>query len=1297
MDGFGLFHDVEVADIPPGLSLFVGDNESGKSTTLAFVHTVLFGYPDGRTRENAYPPLRGGEAGGRLLVHSETAGPLTLERRDGTKGGPLTVTFPDGHSEGEGALSRLLGGVTRSLYRKLYAFSLYELEQLNSLSDESVRDVIYGASLGTTSLSLPEVRGRLESRKGELFKPSGSKPQINSLLKQLEEVRGSLREARRRTGEYEDLSSELAGLEARIESARERLHHSREEHERLKTHMQLWEDWTALQDAETRLAALPEVEAFPEDGLSRLDDLTAKVERETDLLREVEEELKEKGDKLERLTFDARVLEREAEIGTLVRGLGTYEQAVAELPRVQEALKGQRRQVEEVLAEFGAGRTEAWVLAMDRSSEPRGQVEAHREALEAGHRRVEKAADAEREALEGREHLREEAEAANAGVEELDRTLGEEVPPEVLTALRERRTQFQAVLHDLPGVEQQRVESADGLAGALRDISPEWTAETLEAFDTSLTARQKVADSDTQLTEAATRVRETENAVARAEAALTEAEAELQAKTEAVEGVEANEVPLDTLRERKGLIRSLRDAVFRHEALAGEVNLRRQMAQAGAEGPANERGASIGRWLQGLSAVIAGVALVAALALWVNGQQVVGLAAGAVLFLLALALYLTGRAAAAPGDRESAGDDGASVTTTREGLEAAAAEIEDLKQKLELTGDATVSRVNDLEDENTAQLAQAEDLVRLRRELEDLQTTRDRRVEARDAAAEAVEVAKAQRQAEEEAWQGLVGSLQLPAGTSPRTAGEVFSKVETARGLARQMADHDGRLMAMHSARDEYVGLMRQAPGLEKTATEDEEEELLVALTEFLAEAARQEEQRRLLAEAHNAAERAGEDMSVAERRLEQVTDEHKSALSAEEEGRAAWTDWLRERGMEMAWSPETTLRLLERAGRLAELTVARDEAADTADRLQKDQEEYRERVVALCAQLDRPGPPPDKLVAEVHALDTELAESLKQRTLHEALADEMPDLESRRASRKERIEELQGEVRELVEKGDAAGEDEFQSRGRLHEQRRELVERISEYAERVRKAAGTTELTALREELEDKSQPGLTVAGREARDRVEELEADLGGLQQERARCDERRRQLLDEDDVARLRAEEESLLEQFLELSQDWARHAAALHLLSVAKDRFEQSHQPEVIHRAGEYFRKITDGRYKQVFAPHGEQTIEVIDRHDRRVAVEALSRGTSEQLYLAIRFGYIASQDAEREQLPLLMDDVMVNFDPRRAAQAARGILEVAERQQVLFFSCHPEMVEVFRGHRGDVPVYELAGGTIGQVK
>ena len=37
--------------------------------------------------------------------------------------------------------------------------------------------------------------------------------------------------------------------------------------------------------------------------------------------------------------------------------------------------------------------------------------------------------------------------------------------------------------------------------------------------------------------------------------------------------------------------------------------------------------------------------------------------------------------------------------------------------------------------------------------------------------------------------------------------------------------------------------------------------------------------------------------------------------------------------------------------------------------------------------------------------------------------------------------------------------------------------------------------------------------------------------------------------------------------------------------------------------------------------------------------------------------------------------------------------MAETHQVLFFTCHPEVVEVFRSHKVDVPVYEIAGGAI----
>ena len=63
IDGFGSFSDVSLTDLSPGLSIVAGDNEAGKSTLLAFLRSILFGFPSKKQSEH-YPPLRGGRHGG---------------------------------------------------------------------------------------------------------------------------------------------------------------------------------------------------------------------------------------------------------------------------------------------------------------------------------------------------------------------------------------------------------------------------------------------------------------------------------------------------------------------------------------------------------------------------------------------------------------------------------------------------------------------------------------------------------------------------------------------------------------------------------------------------------------------------------------------------------------------------------------------------------------------------------------------------------------------------------------------------------------------------------------------------------------------------------------------------------------------------------------------------------------------------------------------------------------------------------------------------------------------------------
>ena len=43
IDGFGLYHHSSLSGLPVGLVFCCGDNESGKTTLMEFIRTMLFG------------------------------------------------------------------------------------------------------------------------------------------------------------------------------------------------------------------------------------------------------------------------------------------------------------------------------------------------------------------------------------------------------------------------------------------------------------------------------------------------------------------------------------------------------------------------------------------------------------------------------------------------------------------------------------------------------------------------------------------------------------------------------------------------------------------------------------------------------------------------------------------------------------------------------------------------------------------------------------------------------------------------------------------------------------------------------------------------------------------------------------------------------------------------------------------------------------------------------------------------------------------------------------------------------
>lgn len=115
--GFGKLENFHLKDLK-SLQLIYGENEAGKSTIMAFIHAVLFGFPTRQAKN--YEPKTHSKYGGKLTLETVNMGKAVIERVKGTSSSSVTVRLDDGTIGGEDLLRRLLNGMDENFYRSIF-------------------------------------------------------------------------------------------------------------------------------------------------------------------------------------------------------------------------------------------------------------------------------------------------------------------------------------------------------------------------------------------------------------------------------------------------------------------------------------------------------------------------------------------------------------------------------------------------------------------------------------------------------------------------------------------------------------------------------------------------------------------------------------------------------------------------------------------------------------------------------------------------------------------------------------------------------------------------------------------------------------------------------------------------------------------------------------------------------------------------------------------------------------------------------------------------------------------------
>ena len=424
-----------------------------------------------------------------------------------------------------------------------------------------------------------------------------------------------------------------------------------------------------------------------------------------------------------------------------------------------------------------------------------------------------------------------------------------------------------------------------------------------------------------------------------------------------------------------------------------------------------------------------------------------------------------------------------------------------------------------------------------------------------------------------------------------------------------------------------------------------------------------------------------------AQRRLVPLQTALTQAESQWQEWQQAWQAALAEAGHEDTLPVEQLETRLARMQDIQTLLAQMDSLrADEIEPLQNALDSWMRHARTLADQLMPDAPadmsPQDMALTLAGRLKTARQDEAEHQRLQQQQARDRQALEAARQQQIQ-VDALLQPLRV------AAGIDDMALLGPAiarSEERRQIEHEIRRIETALREAGDGQPLESLRTEAAsiepDQLQVELNRLGTEAGQVVEEISRLSARHGQLKAAFDA----LNGSDAAARAAARQQEAAAGMAEAAERYLRLKTAARLLQWSMERFRQTRQGPMLARASEIFQALTLGSFSRLLVD--------ADNHDsprlmsiradggRPVEVSGLSEGTRDQLYLALRLAALDQQASQGSRMPLIADDLFINFDDRRTAAGLQVLGDVSRRMQVILLTHHDHLVPLARQVLGD---------------
>ncbi len=168
-------------------------------------------------------------------------------------------------------------------------------------------------------------------------------------------------------------------------------------------------------------------------------------------------------------------------------------------------------------------------------------------------------------------------------------------------------------------------------------------------------------------------------------------------------------------------------------------------------------------------------------------------------------------------------------------------------------------------------------------------------------------------------------------------------------------------------------------------------------------------------------------------------------------------------------------------------------------------------------------------------------------------------------------------------------------------------------------------------------------------------------------------------DDAAARADARRQEAIAAMADAAERYLQLHTASRVLRWSIEKFRETKQGPMLAKASAIFKTLTLDSFSRLLVDAEGQSPRLlgIRPSGEQVDVAGMSVGSRDQLYLALRLAAMELQVEQGLNMPLIADDLFINFDDDRTAAGLKVLGDLSQHMQVVFLTHHDHLVPLAR--------------------